>query len=102
MAITLLPSATLSADGRVLLQGGGSATRSRLIVALYGDLGGGTASLQVSHHDSPSTSTDSEWATLDGASDLTAGTAYRIEISGAAIALRLTGSTTPSLTIAWS
>jgi hypothetical protein len=58
--------------------------------------------LQISHEDSPALATDAHWATIDGASSLSLGTAYRIEIGGAAIAFRLTGATAPSLTVAWS
>lgn len=103
MAITKFPSVTLNASGRAILRGAGaSSQRDVITVALYGSLGGGTASLQVSHQDSPSTSTDSDWATIDGASTLTISTAYRIEVSGAAIAINLTGASSPSLTVAWS
>lgn len=104
MAITKYPSATVSADGRTLIRGAGtSPTRDVLTVAIYGTtLGGGTASLLVSHQDSPSLSTASDWATVDGCSSLSLGTAYRIEVSGVAIAFYLTGSSSPSLTVAWS
>jgi hypothetical protein len=104
MAITKFPSAAVSADGRTLIRGAGaSATRDVLTVAIYGTtLGGGTASLLISHQDAPSLSTAGDWATIDGASSLSLGTAYRIEIAGAAIAFYITGSTNPSITVAWS
>jgi hypothetical protein len=103
VAITRFPSASVTGNGRTLIRGvNASSARNDLTVALYGSLGGGTASLQVSHHDAPSLSTDSEWATIDGASSLTISTAYRIEVSGAAIAINLTGATAPTLTVAWS
>jgi hypothetical protein len=104
MAITKFPSATISADGRTLIRGVGvSQLRNELTIAIYGTtLGGGTASLLISHQDSPSLSTAGDWATIDGASALSLGTAYRVEIAGAAIAFYITGSTNPSLTVAWS
>lgn len=104
MAITKYPSATISADGRTLIRAVGASTvRDVLTVAVYGTtLGGGTASLLISHQDSPSLSTAGDWATIDGAASLSLGTAYRIEVAGAAIAFYLTGSTSPSLTVAWS
>jgi hypothetical protein len=104
MAITKFPSAAVSADGRTLIRGAGaSTTRDVLTVAIYGTtLGGGTASLLISHQDAPSLSTAGDWATIDGAGALALGTAYRIEVAGAAIAFYITGSTNPSLTVAWS
>ena len=104
MAITKFPSASISADGRTLIRGLNQSTTSDVLtVAIYGTtLGGGTASLLVSHQDSPSLSTAGDWATIDGASSLSLGYAYRIEVHGAAIAFYLTGSTNPSLTVAWS
>lgn len=103
MAITKHPSVTLSADGRALLRSlGQSGTRNEMTVALFGSFGGGTVSLQISFEDSPVLATDAHWATIDGASSLSVLTAYRIEIAGAAIAVRITGSTTPSLTVAWA
>jgi len=104
MAITKFPSAAVSADGRTLIRGAGAnPTRDVLTIAIYGTtLGGGTASLLISHQDSPSLSTAGDWATIDGCTSLALGTAYRIEVAGAAIAFYLTGSTSPSLTVAWS
>jgi hypothetical protein len=100
----MYPTVPLSANGRAVYNGSRNTDGgTNLDIVLIGSLGGGAASIQVSYHDAPNAATDAEWQTLSGATALATDTVYPIAVRGKPkVAVRLTGSTAPALTVLFS
>jgi hypothetical protein len=94
---------TLEDNGRVLLRSNAKpSVRDSFDVAIKGTAGSGTIALQVSYEETPVLATDAHWITINGADDLDVDRVYSVDIlSYSAIALSLTGATSPDLTVIW-